>query len=202
MILVIGGCGFLGSNFIRYWLANNDEKVVNIDPLFTGTAKTLIDLQAHKNYELIDVSIEDPDAIYLAMRLRPRAIINFASSEEFALPSNIISVYRLLAELKNQWSTMSDDEKTAFRFVQVSTSEVYGTTKPGDLPFNGQTSYAPETMFAASKASADLLVRSAAFEFGIKSMVVVAPRTGSIRASSDSKFHQRRDCGSSCGDRE
>ena len=98
MILVIGGCGFLGSNFIRYWLANNDEKVINFDPLFTGKAKTLIDLETNPNYELIDVSIEDPSATRVAMNLRPRAIINFASSEEFLLPSNILSVYRLLME--------------------------------------------------------------------------------------------------------
>jgi dTDP-glucose 4,6-dehydratase len=173
-LLVTGGCGFIGSNFIRQRLLEGDApvtKIVNLDALtYAGNLANLSDLSSDPRYTFIHGNILDGSLITrLLNEYRIDAIVNFAAeshvdrsieSAEPFLQTNVIGTLRLLDSAKIYWKKLADMQKHGFRFLHVSTDEVYGTLGANDLPWNEECPYAPNSPYAASKAASDHLVRS------------------------------------------
>lgn len=171
MIFVTGGAGFIGTNFILNWLKNNDETVVNIDKLtYAGNLENLRSIENNKNYIFSKTDITDFSAITnLFNKYKPRAVLNFAAEShvdrsitgpgEF-IQTNIVGTFNLLQCTKSYWQTLSDSAKKDFRFLHVSTDEVYGSLELTDPAFSETTPYAPNSPYSASKASSDHLVRA------------------------------------------
>lgn len=173
-ILVTGGCGFIGSNFIRQRLLESGSslsRLVNLDALtYAGNPANLADLANDPRYVFVHGDIGDES---LTARLLEQhaidAILNFAAeshvdrsidSPEPFVQTNVLGTLRLLNSARRYWSNLPPEKKEAFRFLHVSTDEVYGTLKPGDAPWNEECPYEPNSPYAASKASSDHLVRS------------------------------------------
>ncbi len=177
MIFVTGGAGFIGSNFIRDWLASNDEPVVNIDALtYAGNAESLADVDAAR-YRLEAVDICDEPAIAaLFAAHRPRAVVHFAAEShvdrsilgpaEF-VRTNVNGTFNLLQCALAHWKALPDAERAAFRFLHVSTDEVYGSLGADDPAFSETTPYAPNSPYSASKAASDHLVRAYFHTYGL-----------------------------------
>ena len=167
-ILVTGGCGFIGSNFIRS-LISKDFNILNIDKLtYAGTLNNLKDLSDNSNYSFIRGDISDANLIKTKLEIfKPNYIINFAaeshvdnsiiSSDEF-IQSNIIGTFNLLEQTKTYYFNLKEKDKLNFKFHQISTDEVYGDMK-SEL-FHEESHYRPSSPYSASKASADHLVRA------------------------------------------
>ena len=146
MLIVTGGAGFIGSNFIIDWLAQNDEIIINLDKLtYAGNLQNLTTLESNKNHVFVQGDIGDAALIdSLLKKHKPRAIINFAAEshvdrsihgpEEFIL-TNIVGTYHLIESARCYWNNLSDEEKNDFRFLHVSTDEVYGSLEPDDAAF-------------------------------------------------------------------
>ncbi len=181
MIFVTGGAGFIGANFIQGWAAARDEPVLNIDALtYAGNAENLADLAAPGNedrYRFAQVDICDEQAIAaLFASHRPRAILHFAAEShvdrsilgpaEF-VRTNINGTFNLLQCALAYWKTLPVTEAAAFRFLHVSTDEVYGSLGPDDAAFNETTPYAPNSPYSASKAASDHLVRAYFHTYGL-----------------------------------
>jgi dTDP-glucose 4,6-dehydratase len=177
-ILVTGGCGFIGSNFILDWMANSDEPVVNLDKLtYAGNPANLASLANSNRYRFVKAGIEDSAAVAAALRDNSvRAIVNFAAEShvdrsiegpEAFIQTNVVGTLRLLEAARQYWSALPSSQKDDFRFLHVSTDEVYGTLGPTEAPFTEQTPYAPNSPYAASKASSDHLVRSYRETYGL-----------------------------------
>jgi dTDP-glucose 4,6-dehydratase len=176
MIIVTGGAGFIGSNFIRQWLANENESIVNLDKLtYAGNLASLADLAGHANYKFQRGDIGDREVIAkLLAENQPRAIINFAAEShvdrsiqgaaEF-IETNIVGTFNLLEEVRAYFSALRDDKneekKSAFRFLHVSTDEVYGSLDDVAPAFTETHRYEPNSPYSASKAASDHLVRAA-----------------------------------------
>ena len=171
-ILVTGGCGFIGSNFIRYWLSNfQKSKIVNLDKLtYAGNKNNLIDIEEHKNYKFFRGDILDSDVLEIILKkYNPTFVVNFAAEthvdrsivypEEF-INTNILGTFRLLSTLNKYYSEMNIDKKTKFRFLHISTDEVYGSLSSDQEPFKEENKYYPNSPYSASKASSDHIVRS------------------------------------------
>ena len=171
MILVTGGAGFIGSNFVLDWLAGGDEPVVNLDKLtYAGNLANLASVQGNARHTFVQGDIGDPALIdRLLAEHRPRAIVNFAAeshvdrsihgAEDF-IATNIVGTFRLLESARGYWSQLPADEKAAFRFLHVSTDEVYGTLAPDAPAFTEDHVYEPNSPYSASKAASDHLVRA------------------------------------------
>jgi len=171
-ILVTGGCGFIGSNFIRYTLKNSDYEIVNIDKLtYAGNLKNLIDVQSNKRYKFYKADICNYELVsYIIEKEKVDSIINFAaeshvdrsilSSQEF-IRTNVTGT-NVLLELTRLYSLE--------RFVQISTDEVYGSLGP-DGKFTETTPLSPNSPYSASKASADLLVRAYNHTYGLPALI-------------------------------
>ncbi|HTS21387.1 MAG TPA: dTDP-glucose 4,6-dehydratase [Casimicrobiaceae bacterium] len=171
MILVTGGAGFIGANFILDWLAGSDEPVVNLDKLtYAGNLGNLVALKDDARHRFVRADIADRPAVEaLLAQARPRAVINFAAEShvdrsihgpaEF-IGTNIVGSFALLEGVRAYWSALEEPERSRFRFLHVSTDEVYGSLRPADPRFNEGTAYAPNSPYAASKAGADHLVRA------------------------------------------
>jgi len=173
-ILVTGGCGFIGSNFIRQRLIEKDAglaRLVNLDALtYAGNPANLADLAGDPRYVFVKGDIGD-EALTASL-LKEHAIdavLNFAAeshvdrsidSPEPFIQTNVLGTLRLLNATRRYWSALPAAKKQAFRFLHVSTDEVYGTLKAGDAPWNEQCPYEPNSPYAASKAASDHLVRS------------------------------------------
>jgi dTDP-glucose 4,6-dehydratase len=181
MIFVTGGAGFIGSNFVRDWLAASDEPVLNIDKLtYAGNLNNLSSLagDARHLFEREDICEGTRIAALFAAH-RPRAILHFAAEShvdrsisgpgEF-VRTNINGTFALLEAARGYWSALPDAEKAAFRFLHVSTDEVYGTLGPNDAPFSETTPYAPNSPYSASKAASDHLVRSYHHTYGLPTL--------------------------------
>ena len=176
MILVTGGAGFIGSNFILDWLANTNEPVVNLDALtYAGNIRNLDALADDKRHIFVHGSIADTALVAsLLERHKPRAIINFAAEshvdrsihgpEDF-VQTNIIGTFRLLEAARAYFAKLPDRE--GFRFLQISTDEVFGTLGPDDPAFDEQTQYQPNSPYSASKAAGDHLVRAYHHTYGL-----------------------------------
>src|SRR5471030_990889 len=171
MIFVTGGAGFIGSNFVLDWLAQADEPVVNLDKLtYAGNLNNLASLKQDVRHVFVRGDICDREHVLsLLKQHRPRAIVHFAAEShvdrsihgpgEF-INTNINGTFSLLEAARSYWSELPDSEQAAFRFLHVSTDEVYGTLGPDDAPFSETTAYAPNSPYSASKAASDHLVRS------------------------------------------
>jgi dTDP-glucose 4,6-dehydratase len=171
MILVTGGAGFIGSNFVQDWFEQSSEPVVNLDALtYAGNPANLASLQGNGNHALVHGSIGDSALVDSLLKIhQPRAIINFAAEshvdrsihgpEDF-IQTNIVGTFRLLESVRAYWNGLLDTEKSAFRFLHVSTDEVYGSLSPTDAPFTETNRYEPNSPYSASKAASDHLVRA------------------------------------------
>jgi len=178
MILVTGGAGFIGSNFVLDWFEQSSEPVVNLDALtYAGNPANLASLQSNGNHALVQGDIGDSALVDSLLKIhQPRAIINFAAEshvdrsihgpEDF-IQTNIVGTFRLLESVRAYWSGLPDAEKTAFRFLHVSTDEVYGSLSPTEAPFSETHRYEPNSPYSASKAASDHLVRAYHHTYGL-----------------------------------
>jgi dTDP-glucose 4,6-dehydratase len=178
MILVTGGFGFIGSNFILDWLATSNEPVINLDLLtYAGNQQNLELLNFDKRHRFIHGDILNKKLVEeLLNQYAPRAILHFAAEthvdrsihhpEDF-IHTNIEGTYTLLESARNYWTKLNANDKELFRFLHVSTDEVYGSLNQNDPPFNEKTIYAPNSPYSASKAASDHLVRAWHHTFGL-----------------------------------
>ena len=178
MILVTGCAGFIGSNFVHTWLASHDEPVINLDKLtYAGNLENLASLANDKRHIFVQGDIGDRELVTTLLEAhQPRAILNFAAEShvdrsilgpgEF-MQTNIIGTFNLLESVRAHWSGLPEAEKQAFRFLHVSTDEVYGTLGPNDPAFAETKAYEPNSPYAASKASSDHLVRAWYHTYGL-----------------------------------
>ena len=171
MILVTGGAGFIGSNFVLNWLAHHDEPVINLDVLtYAGNLENLATLKHDARHAFVHGDICDGNLVLQLLRNhKPRAIIHFAAEShvdrsilgpEAFVQTNIMGTFRLLEAARAYLAESDDAIKSTFRFVHVSTDEVYGTLAPDDPAFTENHRIAPNSPYSASKAAADHLVRS------------------------------------------
>jgi len=177
-ILVTGGAGFIGANFVLDWLAESSEPVVNLDKLtYAGNLETLASLQNNPHHVFVQGDIGDADLVpQLLQTHRPRAVINFAAEShvdrsihgpgEF-IETNIVGTFRLLESVRAYWSAMPEADKTAFRFLHVSTDEVYGSLAQDEPAFAETHRYEPNSPYSASKAASDHLVRAWHHTYGL-----------------------------------
>ena len=178
MILVTGGAGFIGSNFVLDWLAVGNEPIVNLDVLtYAGNLQNLEAIAGDSRQIFVRGDIGDGDLVTTLLREHPiRAIVHFAAEshvdrsihgpEDF-IQTNIVGTFRLLEAARGHWTALSSDAKAAFRFLHVSTDEVYGSLSPSDPPFAETNQYQPNSPYSASKAAADHLVRSYHHTYGL-----------------------------------
>ncbi|PJE18141.1 dTDP-glucose 4,6-dehydratase [Legionella sp.] len=178
MILVTGGCGFIGANFILNWLAANDEPVLNLDALtYAANVTNLLTLKNNKNYLFVQGGIEDRKLInHLLANFQPRAIINFAAEShvdrsihgpEKFIKTNIEGTFQLLEAARHYWSSIGHEMQKRFRFLHISTDEVYGSLNPTDPAFTEEKNYEPNSPYSASKAASDHLVRAWHHTYGL-----------------------------------
>ena len=178
MILVTGGAGFIGSNFVLDWLAQSDEPVINLDALtYAGNLENLADLIGDSRHLFVHGDIADFDLVakYLADH-KPRAVINFAAEshvdrsihgpEDF-IQTNIVGTFRLLEAVRAYWNNLEEASKNSFRFLHVSTDEVYGSLAKDDPAFRETNRYEPNSPYSASKAASDHLVRAYHHTYGL-----------------------------------
>jgi len=178
MILVTGGAGFIGANFVLDWLATSDEDVVNLDKLtYAGNLETLASLRGDARHVFVRGDIGDGALVErLLAEHRPRAVVNFAAEshvdrsihgpEDF-IQTNIVGTFRLLEAVRAYWAGLEGEAKAAFRFLHVSTDEVYGSLGPGEPAFTEQHRYEPNSPYSASKAASDHLVRAYHHTYGL-----------------------------------
>ncbi len=170
-ILVTGGAGFIGSNFVLSWVGTHGTPVINLDLLtYAGNAENLSSLERDARHLLVRGDVCDAQLVGSLLREhQPRAVVHFAaeshvdrsiaSPQEF-IRTNVQGTFVLLEQAKAYWSGLSETDRAAFRFLHVSTDEVYGTLGPQDPAFCETTAYAPNSPYAASKAASDHLVRA------------------------------------------
>ena len=178
MILVTGGAGFIGANFILDWLRESDELVLNLDNLtYAGNLENLAELVGDPRYAFVQGDIGDQKLIDgLLQKHRPRAVINFAAEShvdrsihgpgEF-IQTNIVGTFHLLESVRACFASMSNAEQAAFRFLHVSTDEVYGSLAADDPAFKETNRYEPNSPYSASKAASDHLVRAYHHTYGL-----------------------------------
>ena len=178
MILVTGGAGFIGANFVLDWLAHHDEPVINVDKLtYAGNLENLASLQGDARHIFVQADIGDSAVIgQLLAQHQPRAVINFAAEshvdrsihgpEDF-IQTNVVGTFRLLEAVRAYWNGLEGETKTSFRFLHVSTDEVYGTLSLTDPAFTEENNYEPNSPYSASKAASDHLVRAWHHTYGL-----------------------------------
>ena len=177
-ILVTGGAGFIGSNFVLTWMLSARSPVVNLDLLtYAGNAANLATLDGDSRYVAIRGDICDAELLgSLLRRHRPRAVVHFAAeshvdrsivSPEAFIRTNVLGTFTLLEQARAYWMALGEEDRRAFRFLHVSTDEVYGTLGPDDPAFCETTAYAPNSPYAASKAGSDHLARAYFHTFGL-----------------------------------
>ena len=177
-ILVTGGAGFIGSNFVLEWLSEADRAVVNLDKLtYAGNIQNLESVADDPRHVFVHGDIGDGELMSaLLRRHQPEAIVHFAAEshvdrsivgpEDF-VATNVMGTFRLLEAARGYWSSLAGSERERFRFLHVSTDEVYGSLGPQDPPFTESTPYAPNSPYAASKAASDHLARAYYHTYGL-----------------------------------
>ncbi|EKU82861.1 dTDP-glucose 4,6-dehydratase [Massilia timonae] len=177
-ILVTGGAGFIGSNFVIDWLAQHDEPVVNLDKLtYAGNLQNLASLEGNRRHHFVRGDIGDGALVArLLAEHQVRAVLNFAAESHVDrsiegpgafIQTNIVGTFNLLEAVRAYWNGLDDKARGAFRFLHVSTDEVYGSLS-GDAPaFNEQNRYEPNSPYSASKAASDHLVRAYHHTYGL-----------------------------------
>lgn len=177
-VLITGGAGFIGSNFVIDWLAHYDEAIVNLDKLtYAGNVENLASLRGDPRHIFVQGDLGDRALVdTLLAGHRPRAVLHFAAeshvdrsihSPEDFIETNIVGTFHLLEAMRAHWSVLPEAEKTAFRFLQVSTDEVYGTLSKYEPPFAETNPYEPNSPYSASKAASDHLVRAWHHTYGL-----------------------------------
>ncbi|MBA1360440.1 dTDP-glucose 4,6-dehydratase [Burkholderia gladioli] len=178
MILVTGGAGFIGANFVLDWLAQSDEAILNVDKLtYAGNLGTLKSLQGSAKHVFARVDICDRAALdALLAEHRPRAVLHFAAESHVDrsihgpadfVQTNVVGTFTLLEATRQYWNTLEADAKAAFRFLHVSTDEVFGSLSTTDPQFSETTPYAPNSPYSATKAGSDHLVRAYHHTYGL-----------------------------------
>ncbi|MDX1376377.1 MAG: dTDP-glucose 4,6-dehydratase [Burkholderiales bacterium] len=181
MILVTGGAGFIGSNFVLDWLAQSDEGVVNLDKLtYAGNRANLAALEGDARHVFVQGDIGDRGLMRdLLARHQPRAVVHFAAEShvdrsihgpDAFVQTNVVGSFALLEEARAYWDGLAGAARDAFRFLHVSTDEVYGSLGPDDPAFSETTPYAPNSPYAASKAASDHLVRAYHHTYGLPTL--------------------------------
>lgn len=178
-ILVTGGAGFIGANFVLDWLRDGDaDGIVNVDKLtYAGNLKTLASLEGDARHVFSRTDICDRGALdQLFATHQPRAVVHFAAEShvdrsihgpgEF-IQTNIVGTFTLLEAVRAYWTGLDDARKASFRFLHVSTDEVFGSLSPTDPQFSETTAYAPNSPYSASKAASDHLVRAYHHTYGL-----------------------------------
>ena len=181
MILVTGGAGFIGANFILDWCAASAEPVVNLDKLtYAGNLGNLAALKGDSRHVFVRGDIGDRAQVETLLSVhRPRAVLNFAAEShvdrsihgpaEF-IATNVVGTFALLDAVRGYWSALPEPERSRFRFLHVSTDEVYGSLGAADPAFHETTPYAPNSPYAASKAGSDHLVRAYQHTYGLPTL--------------------------------
>ena len=180
-ILVTGGAGFIGSNFVLDWLAQSDEPVINLDKLtYAGNAANLASLSRDSRHQLVQGDIGNREQVRgLLQQYRPRAVVHFAAEShvdrsidgpgEF-IQTNVVGTFNLLEEARGYWNGLEGSAKQDFRFLHVSTDEVYGSLAADDPAFSETTAFSPNSPYAASKAGSDHLVRAWFHTYGFPAL--------------------------------
>ncbi len=180
-ILVTGGAGFIGSNFVLQWMAHETSTIINLDKLtYAGNPLNLAAIASDRRYKFLQGDICDRELVAeLLITHRPRAIVHFAAEshvdrsihgpDDF-VRTNVNGTFSLLEEARAYWSGLDGEAKTAFRFLHVSTDEVYGSLGPTDPAFSEEMRYAPNSPYSASKAAADHLVRAYFHTYGLPTL--------------------------------
>ena len=177
-LLVTGGAGFIGANFVLDWLAASGENVINLDKLtYAGNPETLASLQGDARHQLVQGDIGDAALVSrLLAEHKPRAVVNFAAESHVDrsihgpgdfIETNIVGTFHLLESVRGYWTDLLEADKTAFRFLHVSTDEVYGSLAKGDPAFSETHRYEPNSPYSASKAASDHLVRAWHHTYGL-----------------------------------
>ncbi len=178
MILITGGAGFIGSNFVLDWLAQSAEPVINLDKLtYAGNLENLAALGDDPRHSFVQGDMGEPGVVdALLARHQPRAVLNFAAEshvdrsihgpEDF-IQTNIVGTFRVLEAVRAYWANLPAEQKTAFRFLHVSTDEVYGSLGAQDAAFTEEHRYEPNSPYSASKAASDHLVRAYHHTYGL-----------------------------------
>jgi dTDP-glucose 4,6-dehydratase len=178
MILVTGAAGFIGANFVLDWLAQSNEPVVNLDKLtYAGNLETLASLKNNTNHTFVQGDIGDRALVErLLAEHQPRAVVNFAAESHVDrsihgpgdfIQTNIVGTFNLLESVRSYWSGLGADAQKAFRFLHVSTDEVYGSLSKTDPAFAETNRYEPNSPYSASKAASDHLVRAWHHTYGL-----------------------------------
>jgi len=178
MILVTGGAGFIGANFVLDWIAQAGEGVVNLDKLtYAGNAQNLASLEGDARHVFVRGDIADRALLEgLFAKHRPRAVVHFAAEShvdrsirgpDAFVQTNVVGTFELLEAARDHWQHLPGAERDAFRFLHVSTDEVYGSLGPEDPAFSETTPYRPNSPYSASKAGSDHLVRAYHHTYGL-----------------------------------
>ncbi|MGE5082232.1 MAG: dTDP-glucose 4,6-dehydratase [Acidobacteriota bacterium] len=181
MIVVTGGAGFIGSNFILQRMRDESASIVNFDKLtYAGNPHNLESIADNPRYHFVQGDIIDRELVRKTLaRHQPRAVVHFAAEshvdrsirgpDDF-IHTNVNGTFALLEEVRAYWSSLEEPERARFRFLHVSTDEVYGSLGPNDPPFSETTAYAPNSPYAASKAASDHLVRAYHHTYGLPTL--------------------------------
>ena len=182
MLLVTGGAGFIGSNFVLDWCAASDEPIVNLDKLtYAGNLGNLVALRDDPRHVFVRGDIGDRTQVEsLLAQYKPRAVVNFAAEShvdrsihepaEF-IATNVVGTFNLLDAIRGYWNALNEPERSRLRVLHVSTDEVYGSLGPSDPTFTELSPYAPNSPYAASKAAADHLVRAYRHTYGLPTLL-------------------------------
>jgi len=178
MILVTGGAGFIGANFVLDWLAQSDETVVNLDILsYAGNLENLAVLAGNEQHIFVRGDIGNTVLVSdLLRRYRPRAVVHFAAEShvdrsihgpETFIQTNIVGTFRLLEAVRSYWQELDEKARKDFRFLHISTDEVYGSLAKGEPAFTEAHQYQPNSPYSASKGASDHLVRAYHHTYGL-----------------------------------
>jgi dTDP-glucose 4,6-dehydratase len=181
-IIVTGGAGFIGSNFVLEWIANSEDRVVNLDLLtYAGNINNLAEIANNPKHVFVKGDIADRGLLSkLFTQYKPWAIVNFAAESHVDrsisdsgnfIHTNIIGTYNMLEVARLYFDNLTDTEQKHFRFLHVSTDEVYGSLKPNDQPFTEESNYEPNSPYSASKAASDHLVRAWFYTYGLPTII-------------------------------
>lgn len=180
-VLVTGGAGFIGSNFVLEWLARGQERLINFDKLtYAGNLENLAEVHTDERYTFVRGDIGDASAVSALLDMyKPRALINFAAESHVDrsinspadfVETNVAATFRLLEATRSYWQSLPADRRGAFRFLHISTDEVYGSLDSGDSAFRETNQYQPNSPYAASKAASDHFVRAYYHTYGLPAL--------------------------------
>ncbi|UOF93984.1 MAG: dTDP-glucose 4,6-dehydratase [Bordetella sp.] len=170
-ILVTGGAGFIGSNFILDWIDKKNEVIVNVDKLsYAGNLENLLSIKANPNYFFIQGDIKDRSLLgQIFSKFKPRAVINFAAEShvdrsiympDIFIQTNVVGTFNLLEATRSYFDSLPKNLKKSFRFLQISTDEIYGSLKMNEPPFVEENCYKPNNLYSATKAAGNHLSRA------------------------------------------